>query len=804
MNLIIRSLTPRPRAALWLLISLCLTSALLFPGRAVVAEDPSSAQPSGGPVERTVSVGETLVDAWSLGVRPAGHPKLASSLNGLLERRRRLGLGAAQGYAAERGMVLSGERVQVVVVAGGEFADDAAAATEVLGGQIQARYETLVQALVPIGALEALAGRPGVQFVREPHRPTLAAPMRVGAETSEGVAVSNTSAWHDAGYDGTGVRVAVIDAGFTGYVDLLGTDLPASVNTYDWTSSGMEGSPHGTACAEIVHDMAPGAAIDLHKVGTDVELAQAVSQAITDGVDVISMSLGWTIDGPGDGTGFLAGLVANARSNGILYATAAGNEAEVSWSGTYVNHNPGTNDYHAWNGVDLWFNFMGSGDGTCYVFFAGVPLQAGLHWDDWAGNPTQDYDLHLYRWPGGDTIYRVASSTEPQNGGPGQTPEEYISYTAEGDNCYAWVIERVSATRDVCLRMNAPKTVHLDQWTPARSLTFPADSPDAVTVAALDVTDPYPLEPYSSQGPTFGPGGACSGGSAKPDIAAYANVSSVSYGAGVFNGTSAATPHVAGAAALVKQRFPGYSLNEWQTYLEDEALDLGDPGKDSLSGAGRLFLPGINRPPNQPSNPAPADGAIGVPVTTTLSWTGGDPDASDTVTYTVYLEADDNTPEVVVCDDLSATTCDPGPLDDTTQYFWRVDASDNHGASTTGLVWGFATGEPNNAPNVPRDPAPADGAIGVPVTTTLAWTGGDPDAGDTVTYTVYLEPGDSSPEVVVCDSASATTCDPGPLEYGTHYAWRVDASDNHGASATGALWGFETPHVVYLPLVSRE
>jgi hypothetical protein len=131
---------------------------------------------------------------------------------------------------------------------------------------------------------------------------------------------------------------------------------------------------------------------------------------------------------------------------------------------------------------------------------------------------------------------------------------------------------------------------YLEESVPERSLTFPADSPDAMTVGAVDVSS-YILEPYSSRGPTFGPGGTCSGGSTKPDIVGYANVSSVSYGAGGFNGTSAATPHVAGAAALVKDRFSSYTVSQLQNYLEDNAIDLGTPGKDNLYGAGRLYLP---------------------------------------------------------------------------------------------------------------------------------------------------------------------------------------------------------------------
>jgi hypothetical protein len=97
----------------------------------------------------------------------------------------------------------------------------------------------------------------------------------------------------------------------------------------------------------------------------------------------------------------------------------------------------------------------------------------------------------------------------------------------------------------------------------------------------------------------------------------------------------------------------------------------------------------------------------------------------------------------------------------------------------------------NHPPYEPSSPSPTDGATGVPVTANLAWTGGDPDPGDTVTYDVYL--GTSSPPTTLrCNDVSSTTCDPGSLSYDTHYYWYVAATDDRGGSIDGSTWDFTT------------
>jgi len=540
---------------------------------------------------------ESLEAPVEIGKPAKGHPKLGSSLNQLLEAHRREGLAGAQAFAKTHMMVLDDDRVQVEVLAAPEAMSTLKEAIEAVGGEYQGHYKTLLQALVPIGALEQLAEREDVWLIRDPVRVIPSEPLLVGAYTSEGVTASNAAAWHTAGYIGSGVKVGIIDGDFEGYTGLLGTDLPPSVIARDYTGTGMETeSAHGTACAEIVYDMAPGATMYLSKVSTVVEVNNAVNDLIADGVEIISHSMSWFGTGPGDGTGPAADIVANARANDVFFAKSAGNYAEVHWNGYFVNYGDGT---HKWAPDKGNVNPFGPGDGRWYVFPEGKPIYVDLRWDDWT-HVNQDYDLILVGWTGSKWT-REAVSANYQNGGPGQTPYESINIYAPYEAPYGVVVVRYSATRDVYLDLIAPKMWGLDERVAARSLGgAPSDSPDAITVGAVDVNPPYPLEPYSSQGPTYGPGGVPTGGITKPDIAAYANVSTVSYGAEEFAGTSAAAPHVAGAAALVKQAFPGYNVDQLQSFLEGRAIDQGTPGKDNQYGSGRLWLgepPGITPTP---------------------------------------------------------------------------------------------------------------------------------------------------------------------------------------------------------------
>ena len=449
----------------------------------------------------------------------------------------------------------------------------------------------LVEALLPVSALRAVAADSAVAGVRPPD-------VMVPQAVDEGVALSGADVWHTAGIDGSGVKVAIIDAGFAGYSSLLGSALPASVVTDDRcgghlaTPVASGGTDHGTAVAELVHQMAPGAELYLICVDSEVGLALAEQDASADGVKIINESLAWfgPSVGRGDGTGGAGSpdaVVAQARADGILWVNAAGNYGQDHWGGTFWPDpsDPSLNDFNS--GVPYDAVTIASGEQSCVV----------LTWDDWPVT-TEDLDLGLVNDTSG---HLVAASTNDQSSGLA-APEEDLCYTNTG---------ATQVFDIVVVNYNAVGSPHLDlTYTGAAPLAYsnsggvvdPASSPDALAVGAACWASPLD-EPYSSKGPTVD-------GRTEPGLRAADNVSTATYGnsdgscngSAGFAGTSAASPQVAGGAALLLQHDPSLNVGGLTATLEFRA------GTNYFSGELRLG------PLSQPGTIAMSDqgGDIGV------------------------------------------------------------------------------------------------------------------------------------------------------------------------------------------------
>ncbi len=211
-----------------------------------------------------------------------------------------------------------------------------------------------------------------------------------------------------------------------------------------------------------------------------------------------------------------------------------------------------------------------------------------------------------------------------------------------------------------------------------------------------------------------------------------------------------------------------------------------------------LYLPIVfrmynleNQPPNLPANPSPADDSTGQSLDITLSWTGSDPDG-DTLTFDIYFEAEDATPDILISDDQVETSYPLSVLSAHTHYYWQIVVKDEFGATADGMVWDFYTGDaPNQPPNLPANPYPADDSTDQSLDITLSWTGSDPD-GDSLTFDIYFEAGDATPDVLISDDQVNTSYDLGILDASTQYFWRIVVKDEHGEATDGPIWDFIT------------
>jgi subtilisin family serine protease len=513
-----------------------------------------------------------------------GNPKIESILAEVEETYFLQGIEKAKELAMERKIEIVGDLIRVVIEAdpmaegvGEEWQEEVfliSKQIEILGGKVETTYKQLIQSLVPFKSIQFLAELPHVSYIRLPFKP-----IPLQHIISEGVAKTGASQWQNISpyRSGAEVKVCILDGGFKGYNNLLGTELPSSVITKSFRSDGnIFYSDHGTACAEIVHDMAPEAKLWLVNFGTDVEHHNAVDWLINQGINIISYSIGWYNIGAGNGTGPICEDVNRAAKNGIIWCSAAGNEAENHWEGVFYD-----SDGDGWN------NFYGNDEILQFWVPAYNIVSAYLSWDDWGtwngiyySGSNQDYDLYLYYWTG-STWIEVTKSQNWQIGW--QWPVESVGGWYSSKSTYWGIgIRRYSATRnvkfDLFIKGNA---IPIEYNVPEGSLLIPADSENAVAVGATDWSnDTY--HSYSSQGPT-------NDGRIKPDFSAPSGTSGVTYGIKSFYGTSASTPHVAGAFALVLGKTP-YTLDQIKIILEKRALDLGPVGKDNRFGFGRLNL----------------------------------------------------------------------------------------------------------------------------------------------------------------------------------------------------------------------
>ena len=451
--------------------------------------------------------------------------------------------------------------------------------------------EDYVEAFVPIRLLGPVSQQTGVlrmRMIQPPEPDQMAVP-------GNGPAVHGSPAWNQAGYTGQGIKVGVIDAGFDGLEDLLGTELPATVQAMCFDSdfdeptsnlSDCETNIHGTAVAESVLDIAPDVELYIANPASAGDLHDAVAWMANpdQGVEVINYSMSNKFLGPGDGTSPFDDsplkAVVKAVDNGIVWVNSAGNAAQQTW----FKRAP-----FSFSSNDL-VHFNGSDSTNRVSLRKDQVIRVQLRWDDnWTTGATSDLGIHIGNSSTGAII---KGANDIQSGNLGEIPFEFLWFVAPSDGQYDLLVERFSGA--------VPGWIHLTVWgrpalehsTANGSIGNPGESASTgmLTVGAAHWNDVNTIESYSSQGPL-------PDGRIKPDVVGAACGATHTYDSlgFTFCGTSQASPHVAGMAALVRQRFPQATTAQVVEYLKENAQQrISNPDPNNTWGHGFAVLPTIS------------------------------------------------------------------------------------------------------------------------------------------------------------------------------------------------------------------
>ena len=216
-----------------------------------------------------------------------------------------------------------------------------------------------------------------------------------------------------------------------------------------------------------------------------------------------------------------------------------------------------------------------------------------MRWeDDWNGAST-DLDLYLYHIP--SRTFTTDYSEDEQSGQSGHVPFETFFFRSRvSSDDFGIVVVHHGGDVPDWIQLAVRTVDPIQHHTGSGSITNPAESanPGMLAVGAAPWYDVNTIEPYSSRGPT-------PDGRVKPDIVGAdcgeTALSPLNQRQRGFCGTSQAAPHVAGLAALVRQRFPDYTPTQVAAYLKEQAQQRLTPDPNNTWGHGFAKLPAVDR-----------------------------------------------------------------------------------------------------------------------------------------------------------------------------------------------------------------
>jgi subtilisin family serine protease len=527
-----------------------------------------------------------------------------------------------------------------------------------VGGTIGTQLGTILTISIPANQLDVLK-----QFenflavnIEAPDEQLSMLVSRSNSQMSGAWLGINVDSAHALGFTGKGVLIGVVDDGFNfnhgDFKDANGktrilymwnqmTNTPAQFPTSpayaygtEWDSAAINAglatipnNTHGTNCLGIAagdgsqsgeKGIAPDANIILvvRKTGTGATSANIIDafnyiqkKAKLLGMPVsISYSIGGH-SGAHDGTRDQELAIDSLSGNGVLFATAAGNDRTT---GVYTN-------------------VFVSESSTTDLIFTATNTSGFFIGNAWiSGSDSVGVSLIT---PSGATLSTIPTdSTTPVltvTQGQFQLSNEY--YLPNGDWNIQWGIRPTAGhTGTWRLRLHGGRilsTGKVDAWrtssgangvwqTPLfeKSIVTPSTADSALSVAAFQISDGA-IAPISSIGKTRDERN-------KPELAAPTNVTTTD---GALSGTSASAPHVAGVGALLLQAEPTLSVSRYKQLLLDSTRSDAQTGAippfNTSWGYGKLNALGALQRQN-PLAPLALSISNITPTSLTLSWSG--------------------------------------------------------------------------------------------------------------------------------------------------------------------------------------
>ncbi|MDJ0901787.1 MAG: S8 family serine peptidase [Xenococcus sp. MO_188.B8] len=506
----------------------------------------------------------------------------------------------------------SGEKVAVRITTGG--VEELLPALEEFGFKLIGSKPDLhfLEGWLPIAALSEVGtltdhGLLGVI-------PAYQSVTNVGSVTSQADFVHEADRVRDSlpkGFDGTGVKIGVLSDSYDNLggaaSDITTGDLPAEgVNVLQDLPSG--GSDEGRAMLQLIHDLAPGASLSFATAsGGETIFEENIKALANEGADIIVDDIAYPSE-PFFQDGVIAQAVDEVFDNGVAYFSAAGNESNLAYESTAINFITDTiggstgqfYDFDTSAGVDTLQSI---------TIPAGANATLPLQWDD-----------PFYTLDGVDTnldVFLIDPATgEVVSEGTDdniaiKTPLEIVGFdnTAEGAQ---------DVELEVAIRLTTgPEPERIKYVSFRDDIIFnefrtnsPTVNPHAAAnggkaVAAVPFFSQENPEDFTSQGPNtilfdiYGNRLATPEVRQTPDFAAIDATDTTFFDPDVeisgdgntfnnFFGTSAAAPHAAAIAALIKEANPHFTPEKIYKRLETTAKDIFEPGFDNVTGFGLI------------------------------------------------------------------------------------------------------------------------------------------------------------------------------------------------------------------------